>query len=119
MANREYSTRNKERLLNWCQPERLVDEIDHPEESFVKMNDRAEELQQLILKHVPSAGNDGGIGHDVPLGAGGLGLDSVAIVMLLLECEARWGVSFPAELLEQQPLTLGRLVDHLHGHAGP
>lgn len=76
------------------------------------MDDVADELQQMIRNHVPTLA-DGGLGRDVPLGAGGLGLDSVAIVMLLLECEARWAVAFPAELLEQQPLTLGRLIDHL------
>ena len=76
------------------------------------MEERAAELRQLILKQFPSKGDDE-IGRDVPLGAGGLGLDSVAIVMLLLECESAWSVSFPAELLEQPPLTIGRLLDHL------
>jgi acyl carrier protein len=76
------------------------------------MSDIAADLQQLIQGHVPSACSNGNLGRDVPLGGGGLGMDSVAIVMLLLECEARWGISFPAEELEKGPLTVGRLVDH-------
>ena len=82
------------------------------------MNDVATDLQHMIQNHVPASWGEGGLGRDVPLGAGGLGMDSVAVVMLLLECEARWNAAFPAELLEHQPLTLGRLVDHLHGHTG-
>lgn len=77
------------------------------------MDDVATELQHMIQHHVAASLGKDGLGNDVPLGTGGLGMDSVAIVTLLLECEARWGVSFPAELLDQQPLTLGRLVDHL------
>jgi len=80
------------------------------------MDDVGTELQKMIQTHVATA-CDGALGADVPLGAGGLGMDSVAVVMLLLECEARWGVSFPAEMLEQ-PLTLGRMVNHLHNNDG-
>lgn len=80
------------------------------------MDDVATELQQMIRTHIPAGWGDDGVGRDVPLGTGGLGLDSVAIVMLLLECEARWRVPFPAELLEQ-PLTLGRLIDHVSRNA--
>ncbi|MBS0203229.1 MAG: acyl carrier protein [Planctomycetes bacterium] len=79
------------------------------------MSDLAGELVSMIQSHLPAVPADG-VGRDVPLGSGGLGLDSVAIVVLLLECEGRWGVAFPAEMLEQQPLTLGRLIDHLHSH---
>ena len=82
------------------------------------MDDVTTELQRMVQNHVPQSWGDGGPGRDVPLGTGGLGMDSVATVMLLLECEARWGVSFPAELLEIQPLTLGHLVDHLRSQPG-
>lgn len=82
------------------------------------MEDVAAVLQQLIQNHVATPFGEGGLGRDVPFGSGGLGMDSVSVVMLLLECEARWGVAFSAELLEKQPLTLGRLVDHFQGHTG-
>jgi acyl carrier protein len=75
------------------------------------MDEVAVELQKMIVNLVPSCQAAPNV--DVPLGAGGLGMDSVSTVMLLLECESRWGVAFPAEMLEQQPLTVGRLIDHL------
>lgn len=74
------------------------------------IDERAVELRQMIQNHLPSGTE---IGWETPFGADGLGMDSVAVVMLLLECEARWGVSFPAELLEQPPLTIHRMIDHL------
>jgi acyl carrier protein len=49
---------------------------------------------------------------DVALGADGLGLDSIAIVEVLLECEDRFGVR-TYTLLEGEPLTLTRLATHL------
>jgi acyl carrier protein len=49
------------------------------------------------------------------LGEQGLGLDSIEIVELVLECSERLGI--PGydvdELLEAGPVTLGRLIDHL------
>jgi acyl carrier protein len=52
-----------------------------------------------------------------PLGEGGLGLDSIEIVELVLACEERAGLpSGAAEaLLEEGPLTVGRLTAHLDG----
>lgn len=76
------------------------------------MDDVEHELQQMVRNHVPAALSSQGFAHELPLGAGGLGMDSVAVVMLLLECEARWGVAFPAEMLEE-PLTINRMARHL------
>ena len=55
--------------------------------------------------------------RDVSLGEGGLELDSVDVVELVLECEARSGRNGFAtgELLEGGPVTVGRLIDHLSG----
>lgn len=47
---------------------------------------------------------------DLRLGAGGLGLDSIALVELLLVCERQFGIPRPVELLEGPPLTVGRLI---------
>jgi acyl carrier protein len=49
---------------------------------------------------------------DLRLGPGGLGLDSIAVVELVLDCERRFGVS-PMALLDGAPLTVGRLVTGL------
>lgn len=78
----------------------------------MSMDDLESELQQMIRNHLPAALAAEGIAGEVPLGAGGVGMDSVAVVMLLLECEGRWGVAFPAEMLEQ-PLTINRMIRHL------
>lgn len=49
------------------------------------------------------------IASDVPLGARGLGLDSIAIAEVLLECEQRFGGAF-ADLLDGPAITAGALV---------
>jgi acyl carrier protein len=48
-----------------------------------------------------------------PLGSGGLGLDSIALVEILLQCEDRFGVEVAAEALAQSPLTVGLLVERI------
>ena len=49
---------------------------------------------------------------DVLLGSEGLGLDSISIAEVLLDCQQRFGVNMIA-LLEGEPLTVGRLVAHV------
>jgi acyl carrier protein len=54
------------------------------------------------------------LAEDVSLGSAGLGLDSIEIVELLLECEERLGDGNRAEeLLEAGPIMVGSLIDHL------
>lgn len=48
--------------------------------------------------------------EDLLLGPGGLGFDSIGMVELLLQCEARFSVAVAAELLAGEPLTIGRLA---------
>jgi acyl carrier protein len=55
---------------------------------------------------------------DLRLGTGGLGLDSIALVELLLDCERRLGLANVAELLAGPPLTVGLLVAHARAAAG-
>lgn len=49
---------------------------------------------------------------EVALGADGLGLDSIAIAEVLLQCEEQFGVDALA-LLQEQPLTLRCLARHV------
>lgn len=77
------------------------------------MVDVTPDLQKLVKNYVATACDVEKIDRSTSLGSGGLGMDSVSIVMLLLECESKWGVAFPAELLEKQPVTVGILIDHL------
>ena len=65
----------------------------------------------LLRSRAPLAGN-GALADDPRLGAGGLGLDSIAMVELLLDCERRFGVPVTG-LLEGPPLTVGRLISHV------
>jgi acyl carrier protein len=44
-------------------------------------------------------------------------MDSIALVELLLDCEERFGIPRPVELLEGEPLTVGRLVTHVRAAA--
>lgn len=51
----------------------------------------------------------------VLLGEGGLDLDSIEIVELVLECESRLGRPLEGveEMLEAGPVTVGQLIEHL------
>jgi hypothetical protein len=55
---------------------------------------------------------------DLRLGPGGLGMDSIAVVELLLDCEQRFGLP-PLGLLDGAPLTVGRLIAGLRLHLEP
>jgi acyl carrier protein len=63
--------------------------------------------------HARVAAARGELPDDLPLGEGGLGLDSIALVELLLTCERRFGAPPSAQLLEGPPLTVGGLVAHV------
>ena len=69
-----------------------------------------EAVRDLVRSRAPLAQAGADLTEDLRLGAGGLGLDSIALVELLLDCERRFGVSMAAELLAGPPLTLGHLL---------
>jgi len=81
----------------------------------VRSNGVTEQVH-LILK-ARNRGAD--LRPDLPLGAGGLGLDSIALVEVLLECEDRFGVTMAAELLERPSLTVGLLVERIETMGRP
>lgn len=60
----------------------------------------------------------GDLSDDLRLGSGGVGLDSIALVELLIDCGERFAVSPPVVLLEGGPLTVGRLVAGLRAAKG-
>ena len=55
---------------------------------------------------------------DLPLGSAGLGLDSIAIVEVLLDVEEKFGVVLAAELLASESITVGALTDRVRSLAG-
>jgi acyl carrier protein len=67
-------------------------------------------VRQVILRLRSSALTASDLSDELPLGPEGLGLDSVAVVELLLECETVFGVKFPPEVVEGAPMTVARLV---------
>jgi acyl carrier protein len=69
-------------------------------------------IQEIVRARASRAVTGEELVPDALLGAGGLGLDSIAIAEVLIDCEARFGVSVTG-LLEGEPLTLRRLVEHL------
>jgi len=78
------------------------------------MSDEIGAIVRALLHEVASAACTGRELHDtVRLDGPGLGLDSVARVELLLACEERFGIPFPAALLDEADLTIGRLVEHI------
>jgi acyl carrier protein len=81
--------------------------------------DLDEQLFALLRARAPLAQGRSDLPDDLRLGAGGLGLDSIALVELLLECEERFGLPRSTGLLESdEPLTVGRLLAHCRAVAG-
>jgi acyl carrier protein len=69
-------------------------------------------VRDLVRARAPLAGMALALDGELRLGAGGAGLDSIALVELLLACSERFAIPLPAELLDDAPapLTVGRLV---------
>jgi acyl carrier protein len=72
-------------------------------------------VRDVLASLWPRRFDDSQLDEHASLGEEGLGLDSIEIVELALECSERLGI--PGydvdELLEAGPVTLGRLIDHL------
>jgi hypothetical protein len=81
---------------------------DPPETAAVVVRDVFAELW-------PGRFDESQLGEDMSLGEGGLGLDSIDIVELVLECEERMGHrdNRAGDLLDATPVSIGRLIDHL------
>jgi acyl carrier protein len=69
-----------------------------------------EEVRELVRARAPLARERTDLPDDLRLGAGGLGLDSISLAELLLDCQRKFDIAPPVELLQGPPLTLGRLV---------
>ena len=83
-------------------------------ESGLTMDD---EIRDFLRALVPLARELGDLPDTLQLGAGGLGLDSIALVELLLECEERFHLPPSLPLLDGPPLTIGLLADHARAGA--
>lgn len=74
---------------------------------------------EIVSSHAPDVSRGDLLVDDLPLGTDGLGLDSIAIAEVLLECEVRFGVPLSHLLEAGEPLTIGRLKGHLEASAAP
>lgn len=72
----------------------------------VTFKDIRRQIEAILQQHSPHTP----LSDDTPLGANGLGLDSIALVEVLLECEAALGISIAAEMLDGTSLTVGALI---------
>jgi acyl carrier protein len=84
----------------------------------MKPDSTAEAVRDLLRARAPLARDRSDLPDDLALGPGGLGLDSIALVELLLDCERRFGIPRPVDLLEGPPLTVGLLVSHIRDATG-
>jgi acyl carrier protein len=71
-------------------------------------------VQEILRSRTPHVFTGDPAENQLLLGGGGLGLDSIALAEVLLECEQRFGVS-AISLLDGEPITVGRLMVHLQG----
>lgn len=69
-------------------------------------------LHEIVRRRVAHSLPPGALPREQTLGGDGLGLDSIAIAEVLLDCEQRFGVPM-IQLLDGEPLTLGRLIERL------
>jgi acyl carrier protein len=82
-----------------------------------------EAVRDLLGSRSPLARSLAELPGDLRLGPGGLGLDSIALVELFLDCEQRFGLGgiggAAAELLAGPPLTIDRLVAYVRAVVAP
>jgi acyl carrier protein len=67
-------------------------------------------VRDLLARRTGGMLEAAALSDHIPLGVDGIGLDSVAIVELLLECETEFDVRLPPDLFDGGPVTVGALV---------
>jgi len=73
-------------------------------------------VREIVRARASRAVSTHELTRDTSLGAEGLGLDSISIAEVLLDCQQRFDVNM-IPLLEGEPLTVGRLVAHVERDA--
>lgn len=72
-----------------------------------------EQVHALVRRHAPSFWRDRPIQDDLRLDDAGIGFDSVGLVELLVACEGELGAALPGDLLLEEGMTVGALVERL------
>ena len=78
-----------------------------------KFSETAGAVRGLLLRHLPSYWSAEELNDDLALMGPDLGLDSVEVVELLLDCEALFGLCLPAKLAIGEPLTIRKIAAHI------
>jgi acyl carrier protein len=71
------------------------------------------QVHALVRRHAPSFWRGRPIRDELRLDDAGIGFDSVGLVELLVACEAELGVALPGDLLLEEGMTVGALVERL------
>lgn len=69
-----------------------------------------EDVRQVVLRHL---GGGAGLDHlpaDLPLGETGAGLDSIALIEMLIDCESAFGVPLVDALLQEGTVTVAAIT---------
>ncbi|MGE0702651.1 MAG: acyl carrier protein [Vicinamibacterales bacterium] len=72
--------------------------------------DTLSDVRTLLLRHLPRGTDPETLVEGLHLGTGGAGLDSIAMVDLLLDCEQRFAITISEQILADGSFTLGALV---------
>ncbi len=78
----------------------------------------AGDVDRIIKSRLPLYMGGTELTEDMPLLGEGVGLDSVGLVELFLKLEDYFGIPFPVDLLEKEPLTVGVIIDHAFNSPG-
>jgi len=70
-------------------------------------------IHELIKQQLPSSLKNKDLNEELPLMQGGLGIDSIKLVDLLLSCEDIFGSPFTPDILEEEPLTVKKLIEYV------
>lgn len=76
-------------------------------------------IRELLRRHAPSYWSDQPMPEQLRLDDGGIGLDSIGLVEVLLACERELGIRLPPDLLVDADMTVGRLHASLNAAARP
>ena len=65
-------------------------------------------IREIVARHASTSTFD----DDTPLAGDGLGLDSIAVAEVLIDCEQRFGIEI-GDLLGGEPVTIRRIIDRI------
>lgn len=77
----------------------------------------SELVLEILRRHVPSYWSSRPIAAEMRLDDAGLGLDSVDLLDLLVACERELGLELPHDLLLDDAMTVGDLIQKLRDAA--